>query len=616
MATTFVKEKKYKLDTSSIKGLLSDKSSFSQVLMILNILLAILCFILINFTNNIDAINHVVFIFLGNMVITYVAIFLSKGDRINNKEMLIKNQPDNEYLWHIGEEVKEFKGSGVKSLDKDNLKGKPLLEDVELVKRMGAVIGASGSGKTFQLKGTLEQQIAIGGGAFVVDGKGTLEELKNIYAIVGKYDRLDELYVLNFADPNNSNSVGFLNSGSALMLKEMLSELLDRSDAFWDGVADEMLSNVLKLLVYKRDNEGVFLSFSMMREYLNLSRLVDEVERYAEAAKNDVFLNDFISYMCVITDIDYNLLYKGNTIDSNFLNTINKMRQNSSSEKLQGVYNFKTGANRWNNVFTILGSNYKAIFGAEDPDFDLYDCVQTNKIIWVVLPTMESEDSARKIGKMILGQIKAVGNKKVKAGIPPKIPFVFFFDEYGSYGVVGFSNFISKSRGISMPCWFYFQDKAQLDKIDDGRGLETRELLGNITTLLVMKNSDAELTRLLSERVDEHVELERHQSLKRVGSHTEGLSAELNYSKEKKDAFRSTLFNGLKDGEMVTFVGKDFYKTVAKAQDDFDLTYEKNSTEPKFVLPKTFPKSKLSTKYFLDKREMLINSEIKNVLFS
>lgn len=609
-STRYVAEKKYRLEEATIKSLFLYNSGLRGAILIVNSVLLIIAIGLIYITNNIDAAGMLLTVIIANIVILFSAIVLSINKK-EEKEQIVPNNSKHEYLWNIGSEVKEFKGSGIKSLEDENLTGKKILISAETAKRMGGIIGTIGSGKTFQLNGFFEQQVALGGGSLTIDGKGTIEQLKTAYAIVGKYDRLDEFYVLNFADQNNTNSIGFLNSGNALILTEILSELIEKSDPQWDGVAINVISNILKLLVYKRDNENMVLSFDIISEYMSLTRLVEEAIKYKSKTKDDVFIRDFVNYVCVSTNFNYEQF-----LTKNDNKTHADILKSASNTKIQGVYNFTTAAAKWNEILTVFGSNYKNIFGVADPDIDLLDIVQTNKIVWVVLPTMESEETSKKIGKMFLGITKATANSKIKKGLEPKIPFAFFFDEYGSYGVIGFARFISKARSLGMPVWLYFQTIAQLNAIDNGKGIERQELLDNLGTLLVMKNNDPDLIEALNKRVPEIIELERFMTIKRIGANVDDLHAEKNLSKEKRDAFRAELFNGLSDGEMVTFIGNRFYKTVAQAHEDFSLTFDKLNLEPKFNLPKTYPKYRLSIDEFIEKKEFLITTKNKKYLFS
>jgi len=606
--TEFVKEKKYKLSQGSLKDLILNKKDFSMTILYANILLAVVAFFVLNISKEIESANMIITVVIANLAVVIGSSFASI-DKKELKEALVKNNKSSEYSWNLGYEVKEFMGSGLESLVEENLTGKYALIDNEIEKRMGGVIGTTGSGKTFQLNGVFEQKISAGGGALVIDGKGTVDQLKTMYAIVGKYDRLDELYVLNFANLNNTNSIGFLNSGNALILSEILSELIEKSDPQWDSVAIDVMSNILKLLVYKRDHEGLILSFSVIGEYLSMSRLASEAILYKDKV-DDVFIRDFVNYVCVNTNCDYDKFVTGKTREIN-----TELMKASNNTKVQGVYNFTTASSKWNQILTVFGSNYYNIFGSPHPDIELLDAIQNNNIIIVVLPTSESEATAKKIGKMFLGIIKSAANTKIKKSIEPKIPFTIFLDEYPNYGTVGFARFISKSRAIGLPCWFYFQSIAQLDSIDNGKGIETKELLDNIGTFIIMKNNDAELVKKLNERVPVVVELERYMTIRRTGASADDLNAEKSLNKEKRDAFRSELFNGLSDGEAVIFLGNNYYKVVVKAHDDFTLVYDKLNLEPYFDLPKTFPKSELKIRHFLQRKEYLLASEKKKKLF-
>ncbi|MCK9476251.1 MAG: TraM recognition domain-containing protein [Candidatus Muirbacterium halophilum] len=611
MAIVKSNEKIYKVKHSSYKETLESNRSFVVLIVLLSSIIGMLSYINIVFFNNISDLTARSFVLSCLIIITMGILYiLSVNNSLQKFTVIQENLPTNKYHLSFGKEVKQFLGSGIKSLKEHNLTGRYVLLDPEIIKRMGAVIGTTGSGKTVQLKGLLEQQISLGGGACCVDAKGTLDELKNVYAMVGKYGRLKEFYILNFANPNNSHSLNILNKGNVLMLKEMLSELIDRSDPFWDGVAINVVTNILKLLVYKRDYEGFNLTFRDLNSYLNLTKLAEEAKAYKHLIKTQEGKNqykdidDFVKYICISCAIDYDKFvnYYDGQLDEDHkpVEDVDAMliKNSTNSEGIQGVYNFSTGTNRWNEIFTTLGSNYGKIFNSVDADIDLFEVVQSNKLLWIVLPTMESDATARKIGKLILGLIKTVADKKIKRSFEPKIPFLFLLDEFGSFGVVGFGRFMSKARSLGMATWLYFQSEAQLDFIDDGKGLEKKEILDMCNTLIVMKNEDEELAERLSKKVPEEVTLEHFASrtLDRISLESRKKDHDqdkINYQIDKRQAFRSSNFSKLKDGEMMLFIGGDYYKCVAQAQTDFNLTYQKLNPVVNFVLTKSYPKKML-----------------------
>ncbi|CAA6822106.1 MAG: Unknown protein [uncultured Sulfurovum sp.] len=591
MSREMAKERIYNPNEANFQEVMRERFGFKVLVYFSTTFLSLLGYILIVFSDSFEVNLDGTFMIKTGIVILVLLLLgyslsIDKEDCESNSP-LVENRKKNEYHLNMATVVRKFLGSGKKSLTEENLSNKHILLSTETVKRMGAIIGTTGSGKTVQLKGMLEQQTALGGGWCSFDAKGTIDELKNIYALVGKYGRLDELFVLNFSNPKNTHSINFFNAGSAMMLKEIMASLIESSEDKWRKVDEDFIGAILKILVYKRDNESFVLTFSEIKKYLTTRKLLDIAWEYRKV--NDSLIDDFISYVCTKIEIDAEQFKKAKDSDKNFRELCLK---NSTNSKFQGVYEIGLASGNWESILTTLGSNYGNIFNASEPDVDLFEIVQNNKMLWIVLPTMESEETARRLGKLFLGIIKSVADKKIKTSYEPKIPFLFLLDEFGSFGIVGFGLFMSKARALGMSVWLYFQSVSQLDVIDGGKGLERKQILNICNTLGIMKNNDTELAKELSNLVPEEVFLDKEYKEKKFWRNRTETDSEYRFTKESKDAFRSHHFSKLKDGEMYFFVGNQAFKAVSTAPIDLTLTYQKFKTDVIFPLTEVFPKER------------------------
>jgi len=592
MSHEVAKERIYNPNEANFKEVMRERFGFKFLVYFSSTFLSLLGYMVIVFSDSSEMnLDGTFMIKTGIVILIFIllgySLSLDKEESESNSP-LVENSKNNEYHLNMATVVKKFLGSGKKSLQKENLSNKHILLSTETVKRMGAIIGTTGSGKTVQLKGMLEQQTALGGGWCSFDAKGTIDELKNIYALVGKYGRLDELFVLNFSNPKNTHSINFFNAGSAMMLKEIMASLIESSEDKWRKVDEDFIGAILKILVYKRDNENFILTFSEIKKYLTTRKLLDIAWEYRKV--DDSLIDDFISYICTKIEIDAEQFKKAKDSDKNFRELCLK---NSTNSKFQGVYEIGLAAGNWESILTTLGSNYGNIFNASEPDVDLFEIVQNNKMLWIVLPTMESEETARRLGKLFLGIIKSVADKKIKTSYEPKIPFLFLLDEFGSFGIVGFGLFMSKARALGMSVWLYFQSISQLDVIDGGKGLERKQILNICNTLGIMKNNDTELAKELSNLVPEEVFLDKEYKEKKFWRNRTETDSEYRFTKESKDAFRAHNFSKLKDGEMYCFVGDQAFKTVSTAPSDLTLTYQKFKTDVVFPLTEVFSKERL-----------------------
>ena len=259
----------------------------------------IISFIVYEKGNYILASKIIIFSVLAAVMffIGYLTIITDKRHfKANKKNASIENKKGQFYHLNIAKEVKFFKGNGLLSGADKNLTGKHLLLSTENVKRMGATIGTTGSGKTEQLKGMFEQQVSLGGGVMVVEGKGTKDELKKLYSIVCKYGRLNDLFLLNFGNPKNTNSINIFENSSANQLEEILSELVETTETTWKVVINDFLVSILRLHVYERDKHGIIFGFNELAHSLSRTHLWEKAKKYRKNLKNDTKEEDLSNF--------------------------------------------------------------------------------------------------------------------------------------------------------------------------------------------------------------------------------------------------------------------------------------------------------------------------------
>lgn len=524
------------------------------------------------------------------MLVTYIILKLILNTP-NSTASLVENSPKKSFMMNMGYEVKEHLGDARKSFTPENLTGTAILRDAEKIKRMGVILGKAGSGKTVLLRGMLEECLKVGAGAFIIDAKGTIDEIKRFLGLVYMYGREDDLLLMNFTNLKNTNTINFLSYGDALMLKEILIVLASASDEKWKQVDDDFITNLLKLLVYKRDNEGLILTIKVLRDYLTLSKLVSEAFKYRRI-REDRNVEDFNRY--VITKIEMDYIEVRDATAEQEKNLLEKALKNALNTDFQGVYEAGLSAGNWNGVLTTLGSDYGAIFNVEYPDIDLFNAIQTNKIILVSLPTMKSEETAKKLGKLLLGIIKSVADKKILMP-EPKIPYPFFLDEFGSFGILGFGRFMSKARALGMPMFLFLQSTSQIDVIDDGKGLEKQEIFDNCDAFMCLKNTDDKLAEYLNKTVPKHVFLDRSYKERRSDIDTkQEASYEADYQKTEEEAIKTEYFSRLNNGEMYFCSGDEAYKSIGKAPSNMDLTYKKYDLACQIPLKQLYPIERLT----------------------
>ncbi|RXI43413.1 hypothetical protein CRU99_07720 [Malaciobacter mytili] len=544
----------------------------------------------------------------GILLILFINKYSINSDK---RETLIENNPKNKYMLSLGLEVKKFYGDAKKSLFPNNIV-RQLLYNAEKFKRHMIILATIGGGKTFLMKGLAEQQIILGGGGFFIDGKGTAEFAKEMFAIAKLYGREKDFIHLNFLDMQNTHSINPLQVGTVNSLYEILTSLLIGEENQWKNKQKEYIKNVLKLLVYKRDNENLDLNFSVLTEYMTLSKLVNEALLYKEDAKSNSSLKDFVNFISssiaielneflysdfkIVYDEDDKVNVKGKIPkqDNPFLE---KVKKNESNSNLQGVYDASMSANAWRSVLTTLGSDYKNILNQKDSTISLWEVIQYNKLLFITLPTMDSDQTPKELGRLMLGLLKNVAQEKAKFAIQPEIPFLAIFDEIGSYIINGFGRLMSKCRSLGIAVVPIFQSFAQIDLVDEGKGLETKEILDVTGTLVVMKVTSPEVTELINRKLKQIRYIDRNYQEQKKHIKSQAVSTD-SFQVLQEEAIKHFEVEKMNNGEMLVITDGEIHRAVANVERNFTL-YGKIVTYEGIDLNKKIPLTQ-----YMDKKEL------------
>lgn len=524
----------------------------------------------------------------------------------DTKEAVIPNEPNKDYLLCLGTEVKKFYGDAVKSGKALNNKIRPLLINAETMKRHFLCMATIGAGKSVLMKGLIEQYTLLGGGMMIVDGKGTDEFAKEIYGLVASLGREDDFVYLNFLDMDNTHTINPLLSGGALSIYEILIALLIGEENEWKEKQKEFMKCVLKLMVYKRDNEKDFIfDFSALTNMMSLTTLVKEAINYKHLARENVGIMDFVKYVSSTIEVDIEEFLNGNKEDKKW---VEEMYKKTSGEG-QGIYDVSVCVGAWRNVLTNLSSDYGRIFNAPNPDISLWEATQRNKIIFVTLPTMDSDTTPKELGRLLLGLIKGVAAQKAKFAKEPKIPFACFLDELGSYVIEGFGRLESKSRSLGISIFPFFQSPAQIDVVAKN-DYERKEIIDVTGVHILMKNTHPDTTEFYAKMVEKIKVMSRDFVKRRDGAKGQG-AVEDTYKVEEKDAIEHNEVVNMNNGEMMIFANGKLHRAIAQAESSL-LSMGKKTTY-QGMSDEKIPLTQYVSKREFFKRASDILSELQNV---
>lgn len=337
-------------------------------------------------------------------------------------------------------------------------------------------LGTTGSGKTEGLKSLVTNALTWGSGYIYIDGKADTSLWSSLSALARRFGRDDDLLVMNYMTGNSSarapsNTLNPFSSGSASYLTNMLVSLMPESEgdnAMWKERAVSLVGALMPCLVWKRENQNIPLSVSVLRKYLGfadvirLSRDKNVPENLRMGLKG--YLNELPGFVDAAFDDEGNekpLPPDMPPVDSSV------PRQQHGYLSMQFTRSLQS-----------LGDDYGYIFDTQAADVDMVDVVLNRRILVVLIPALEkSSDETANLGKIIAATLKgmmgstlgstvegesatAIENKPTNSSTP----FMAVFDEVGYYTASGMAVMAAQARSLGFSLVFSAQDLPALEK--------------------------------------------------------------------------------------------------------------------------------------------------------
>ncbi|MHB8346005.1 MAG: type IV secretory system conjugative DNA transfer family protein [Acidiferrobacterales bacterium] len=317
----------------------------------------------------------------------------------------------------------------------------PVRIPYDLFMRHLGLIGASGGGKTTLLLWILWQQMTRGGGWLFIDAKLDYDTRDTLGYLARLCGREHELYILNVNDPEYSNSYNPILSGDA---DEVASRLLNLQPSTEnDPGADhyrQSANQALTVFVGALKACKMRYNFTDLAILLQSGPALEQLLRMtppgAERMALDVFLDKFRKQTQAGVQID-----------------VNKMK-----DTLGGM------AGR---IALFSQGKFGLVFNTYAPEIDLADILRTNKMLYVMLPTMAKDTAALNLGKMIVSDLRtAVARlQALPKQLRPRPPFIGALDELGSYVMPGIARLFEQARSARVALLPGFQAFGNLREV-------------------------------------------------------------------------------------------------------------------------------------------------------
>lgn len=285
------------------------------------------------------------------------------------------------------------------------------------------VVGSTGTGKTESvLLPMLAHDIKHGKGALVIDGKGDRELLDRIHHIVKECGRRKDFYFFLLADPENSNTYNPLLRGNATELKDKIVGSMQWSEEFYRRMAEQAALTLLNALIATKQKVRFTTLHACLSDINSLKNLADMTK------------------------------VKDPRLHMDLVKMVGSFKDNQK---------FLSGLMA--DLYLSSRSEFSKLLDVDRPHIDLLNLYQNNKIAYFALDLQGYGDTAKRMGRMILQDLKTVSSY-IQSRMPASKRHFFpvFVDDAASFLDLNFVDFLNKSRAARIAISVFHQSLADL----------------------------------------------------------------------------------------------------------------------------------------------------------
>lgn len=320
--------------------------------------------------------------------------------------------------------------------------GQPLYTSMEEMVRHISIVGQSGVGKTIFGQLLMYQQMAKGGGIVFVDGKLDKNSLSELYRMAAYHGRQHDILVINPGNPSFSNTYNPILYGDPDEVADRIVSLIPSTES--DAGADHFKQAAKQgctVLIAALQKTGLAYTFIdlviLLSSPSDLTALEARLPVCNERTNMRIFLEQY-----KVPDRTGN-----KTID------IKRLK-----ETFGGI---------GGRLFTFGTGRFGEIMNVTSPEVNLFEAMKSNKIIYVMLPTMGKAQTASNFGKMFLGDARTAFSwlQELPDDQKPNPPLLFFMDEVGSYATETLARPFEQNRSANVILCPAYQTIANLEAV-------------------------------------------------------------------------------------------------------------------------------------------------------
>jgi hypothetical protein len=331
-------------------------------------------------------------------------------------------------------------------------------------------VGASRCGKTTSLMLPMAMRdIALGHPVIFFDGKGDLEHLSALADAAEKCGRAQDFMLFSLSDPERSRTYNPLSYGNATQKKDKLIGAFTWTEEHYKKVSEDTLLTVILAL------EGTGLYYNLEDLYLCLtdSKALHRVHELCKSATAKEHLEDlFRNFAAVQRDI--------------------------------------TGLVK--DIGLIVKNDFWPLLDTYCPEIDFFEAIQKKKIIYLVFNTQAYQDTAERLARLFLQDLRAVSDivqNKVPRGNRVFTPI--YVDEFNCFAFDAFGDFMSKCGGARFALTLAHQSLGQLTKRGDHF---KEEILDNANIKIIMRQDSPDTIDEFTRMIGTHTRTEHTEQTK------------------------------------------------------------------------------------------------------
>lgn len=307
------------------------------------------------------------------------------------------------------------------------------------------ILGKSGTGKTELILSKLAQQTRRGGGWAYIDAKPEAKTEAILSTMASLYGRQFDLRIIDLRNPANSHSYNPILSGNTTQAVSTVGNLFgDSLDASAKHFKTMMLAALQPAIGCIKEMNRAFNCQDLLILLSNPNAMMWLYNNTPQS----------------MARTQYNIWLDGYRVQRTSRTgevTVEVDMQRLRTQILGGATALHTfGVNE-------LGE----IMNPYSPQVTWRDTIESNRMLYIKLPTMEMREQAIPFAQMMLSDFKAYVGEMYDKGFKPPIPFLWVGDEFGSWAIEGSEELVEKMRGAGIGGVFSFQTYANLVKLSE-----------------------------------------------------------------------------------------------------------------------------------------------------